>query len=147
MTRDHPRGGLSLFLISALLLLLVRPSFLAAAEAGKPPIKIPLRVLSSATPDLDVRLSSTELNVKPGDIFEVALKITNRSSTPIIARIGHVVEPYDVADFLVFVECGFLLPVTLMPGEQEYSGRYVIRTAIPDRVRQLNVTYDFRPLK
>jgi cytochrome c oxidase assembly protein Cox11 len=94
-----------------------------------------------------VRLSANEISVQPGEIFEISLKITNRSNRPVIARIGQVVEPFDIADYLVFVECGFLLPVTLMPGEQEYSGRYVVRSAIPQAARQLNVTYDFRPLK
>lgn len=120
---------------------------LTAVERARNPIKIPLRVLLSATPDLDVRLSANEISVQPGEIFEISLKITNRSNRPVIARIGHVVEPFDIADYLVFVECGFLLPVTLMPGEQEYSGRYVVRSAIPQAARQLNVTYDFRPLK
>ena len=118
-----------------------------AAERVRNSIKIPLRALLTATPDLDVRLSTNEINAQPGEIFEVSLKITNRSSHPVVARIGHVVEPLDIADYLVFVECGFLLPVTLMPGEQEYSGRYVVRGAIPETTRQLNVTYDFRPLR
>ena len=110
-------------------------------------IKIPLRLLLSATPELEVTLSRSEAVVQPGEVFEVFLTIKNRSSRPMIARIGHLVEPQPVADYLDFVECGFLLPVTLQPGEQQYSGRYVLRSSIPEGVRQLSVTYDFRPLK
>ena len=110
-------------------------------------IKIPLRLLLSAMPELEVSLSRSEVTVQPGDVFEVFLTIKNRSSRPMIARIGHLVEPQPVADYLDFVECGFLLPVTLQPGEQQYSGRYVLRSNIPEGVRQLSVTYDFRPLK
>jgi cytochrome c oxidase assembly protein Cox11 len=96
---------------------------------------------------LEVSLSRSEVIVQPGDVFEVFLTIKNRSSRPIITRIGHLVEPQAIADYLDFVECGFLLPVTLQPGEQEYSGRYMLRGSIPEGVRQLNVTYDFRPLR
>ena len=136
-----------LVLFGFALSLLLPTSTALTAGGARNPIRIPLRAVLSATPDLDVRLSTNEINVQPGEIFEVSLKITNRSSRPIVTRIGHIVEPFDVSDYLVFVECGFLLPVTLMPGEQEYSGRYVVRSAIPETARQLNVTYDFRPLK
>jgi len=137
----------SVFLVAVSILLLTSSPRLPSAERTRIPIKIPVRVLVSATPELDVRLSTGEINVPPGEIFEVSLKITNRSSRAIVVRVGHLVEPYQVADFLDFVECGFLFPVTLMPGEQEYSGRYVVRRAIPEAVQQLNITYDFRPLK
>ena len=110
-------------------------------------IKIPLRLVLSATPELEVTLSPREVAVQPGEVFEVFLKIKNRSGRPMTTRIGHLVEPQAVADYLDFVECGFLLPVTLQPGEQEYSGRYLLRGSIPENVREVSVTYDFRPLK
>jgi len=110
-------------------------------------IKIPFRLLLAATPELEVSLSTREVVVQPGDVFEVFLKIKNRSSRPMITRIGHLVEPQALADYLDFVECGFLLPITLQPGEQEYSGRYMLRGSVPEGVRQLNITYDFCPLK
>ena len=146
MIRRNQKRRASVF-VAVSILLLTSSARLLSAERTRSPIKIPVQVLLSATLDLDVRLSTNEFNVLPGEVFEVVLKITNRSSRAIVARVGHVVEPYQVADFLDFVECGFLFPVTLMPGEQEYSGRYVVRSAIPDTVRQLNISYDFRPLK
>ena len=111
-------------------------------------VKIPLRLALANAGDLDVALSKSEVVVQPGDLFEIFLKIKNRSGQPVVARIGHLVEPRDVTNFLDFVECGFLLPITLQPGkEQEYSARYLLRGGLPEGVHQLNLTYDFRLLK
>ena len=86
--------------------------------------------------------------VQPGDFFEIYLKMKNRSKQPVVARIGHLVEPREAENFFDFVECGFLLPITLEPGkEQQYYARYLIRGSIPEGVHQLNLTYDFKLLK
>ena len=111
-------------------------------------VKIPFRLALANAADLDVALSKSEVVVYPGDLFEIELKVKNRSSQPVVARIGHLIEPRDVTNFLDFVECGFLLPITLQPGkEQEYSARYLLRGGLPEGVHQLNLTYDFRLLK
>jgi hypothetical protein len=111
-------------------------------------VKIPFRLTLANAPDLDVALSKSEVVVYPGDLFEIELRIKNRSSQSVVARIGHLIEPRDVTNFLDFVECGFLLPITLQPGkEQEYSARYLLRGGLPEGVHQLNLTYDFRLLK
>ncbi len=111
-------------------------------------VKIPLRLELADAADLDVALSKSEVVVQPGDLFEILLRVKNRAHQPVVARIGHLVEPQDVADFLDFVECGFLLPITLQPGkEQEYFARYLLRGGLPEGVHQLNLTYDFRLLK
>ena len=111
-------------------------------------VKIPFRLTLANAPDLDVALSKSEVVVYPGDLFEIELRIKNGSSQPVVARIGHLIEPRDVTNFLDFVECGFLLPITLQPGkEQEYSARYLLRGGLPEGVYQLNLTYDFRLLK
>jgi hypothetical protein len=111
-------------------------------------VKIPFKLLLANAADLDVALSKSEVVVHPGDLFEIELKIKNRSTQPVVARIGHLIEPKDVTNFLDFVECGFLLPVTLQPGkEHEYYARYLLRDNMPDGVRQLSLTYDFRLLK
>ncbi len=94
---------------------------------------------------VDVNLSRTHVIAQPGEMFEIILKLKNRSEEPTVARIGHLVEPKKFADYLVFIQCGFLLPVTLKPGiEQEYSGTYLLRGTLPEEVRRLNLTYDFR---
>lgn len=111
-------------------------------------IKIPLRLDVSQAAELSVQLSKNEANVQPGDLFDIGLRIKNQSAKAVTVRIGHLVDPADIADYLDFVQCGFLLPVTIQPGrEQEYSGTYMLRGSIPDGVRQLNLSYDFRVLK
>src|SRR4249920_3951374 len=75
-------------------------------------VKIPFRLELANAGDLDAALSKSEVVVQPGDLFEIFLKIKNRSGQPVVARIGHLVEPRDVTNFLDFVECGFLLPIT-----------------------------------
>ena len=111
-------------------------------------VKIPFRLVLANAADLEVALSKSEVVVYPGDLFEIELKIKNRSKQPVVARIGHLIEPRDVTNFLDFVECGFLLPVTLPPEkDQAYSARYLLRDNLPEGVHQLNLTYDFRLLK
>jgi hypothetical protein len=107
-------------------------------------VKILFRLSLANAPDLDVALSNNEVVVQPGDLFEIFLKIKNRSQRAVTARIGHLIEPKEVANFLDFVECGFLLPVTIEPEkEQEYSARYLLKENIPEGVHRLNLTYDF----
>jgi Cytochrome c oxidase assembly protein CtaG/Cox11 len=114
-------------------------------EAG---VKIPLRLDLSKASDLEVTLSKQEIGLQPGEMFEIHLKIKNKTAKPLTARIGHLVEPDVIANYLDFVQCGFLLPVTIQPGaEQEYFGSYLLRGSLPEGVHQLNLTYDFRILQ
>jgi cytochrome c oxidase assembly protein Cox11 len=111
-------------------------------------MKIPLRLDLSKSTDLDVALSKNEFVLQPGEVFEIVLKIKNHAKQPVTVRIGHLVEPSSIADFLDFVQCGFLLPVTVQPEkEQEFSGTYMLRGSLPEGIRQLNLTYDFRQLQ
>jgi hypothetical protein len=111
-------------------------------------IKIPLRLELAHAADLDVALSKSEVLVQPGDLFELTLKIKNRSTQPVTVRIGHLVEPKEIADYLDFVQCGFLLPLTLQPGKAEdYSSTYMVRASVPEGVRRLILTYDVRLAK
>ena len=111
-------------------------------------VKIPLRLELPASNDLQISLSRQEIVLQPGEIFEILLTIKNSTQRAITARIGHLVEPRDKADYLDFVQCGFLLPVTVQPGkEQEYSGTYMLRGNLPEGIKQLSLTYDFRILQ
>jgi hypothetical protein len=111
-------------------------------------VKIPLKLDLSKSPDLDVVLSKNEFVLQPGDLFEIVLRIKSRAQQPVTVRIGHLVEPSPIADYLDFVQCGFLLPVTVQPDkEQEFSGTYMLRGSLPEGVRGLNLTYDFHQLK
>jgi cytochrome c oxidase assembly protein Cox11 len=116
--------------------------YISAADQRR--IRIPIRLSVSNAPDLDVALSKNEVVVQPGDLFEVSLRLKNRSKQRVNARIDHVIEPREVAKYLDLVECGFLIPVSLDPEiEQEYSARYLLRESIPESVHQLSLTYDF----
>jgi cytochrome c oxidase assembly protein Cox11 len=116
--------------------------YISAADQRR--IRIPIRHSVSNAPDLDVALSKNEVVVQPGDLFEVSLRLKNRSKQRVNARIDHVIEPREVAKYLDLVECGFLIPVSLDPEiEQEYSARYLLRESIPESVHQLSLTYDF----
>src|SRR4029434_9422614 len=55
-------------------------------------VKIPFRLALANAADLDVALSKSEVVIQPGDLFEIFLKIKNRSDQPVVARIGHLVE-------------------------------------------------------
>ncbi len=111
-------------------------------------VEIPLKLDLAKAPDLEVALSQDRFAVQPGDVFEVVLKISNRGKEPLTVRVGHLVEPESVADYLDFVQCGFLLPVTVPPGkEQEFTGTYLLRASLPDGVRRLSLTYEFRRLQ
>jgi Cytochrome c oxidase assembly protein CtaG/Cox11 len=111
-------------------------------------VKVPLRLDLSKAAGLEVSLSEREVAVLPGEIFRILLKVKNKTNQAITARIGHLVEPKDSADYLDFVQCGFLLPVTIPPAmEQEYSSVYLLRGNLPEEVRQLELKYDFDILK
>jgi hypothetical protein len=110
-------------------------------------VKISMRLALSDAADWEASISKNEVIVHPGDLFEIFLKVKNRSGQPLITRIRHLIEPQNLTDFLDFVECGFLLPVTLEPGkEQEYAARYLLRGNLPEGVQMLNLIYDFRRL-
>jgi hypothetical protein len=111
-------------------------------------VKIPFRLDLSKSADPDVSLSKNDIVTQPGELFEIILRIKNRTDQPVTARIGHWVEPINVADYLDFVQCGFLLPVTIAPAkEEQFSGTYLLQGSLPEGVRQLSLTYDFRLLK
>jgi hypothetical protein len=111
-------------------------------------IKIPLRLELTNASGLEASLSKSEVSLQPGEVFDIKLRIKNSTPSAVIARIGHLVEPHGEADYLDIVQCGFLLPVTIQASsEQEYSGVYMLRGSLPERVRQLSLTYDFRILQ
>jgi cytochrome c oxidase assembly protein Cox11 len=111
-------------------------------------VKLPLRLALSQAPELEVNLSKKELVVQPGELFEISLRIKNRSKKTEVVRIAHVIDPEKMSNFLDLVECGFIMPVTLEPGiERQFDARYLILDSLPEGVRQMNLTYDFALLK
>jgi hypothetical protein len=79
------------------------------------------------------------------ELFTVAYRVKNLTGKDLFARINHRVEPAALAEHLDLVECALLLPVRILPGEEEsYSSTYLIRGDLPDGTKQLNVTYEFK---
>jgi hypothetical protein len=65
-------------------------------------VTIPFRTIlaePTVTAALEVSLSRKQVVTRPGEIFEIILKIRNRSKQPFITRIGHIVEPVALVDY------------------------------------------------
>jgi hypothetical protein len=91
---------------------------------------------------LEARLQRSNIVTRPGETFKVVLNVKNTSKEQLFVRIGHLIDPHKLRDYLDLVECGFLLPVRLAPGkEEEFISTYLLRGSLPEGVRQLNVTY------
>ena len=108
-------------------------------------VKIIFQTSVPPSAQIEAFLPQNEVVTQTGQLFNLSLKIKNRGTQEVFARIGHLIEPKEVADYLDLVECGFLLPIRLPPGtEEEYSSTYLLRGSIPDAVRQLKVIYDVK---
>jgi hypothetical protein len=100
--------------------------------------------LPSGAP-VEANVVQTDVITKPGELFNISLQIRNRGQEEVLARIGHLIQPKDMTDYLDLVECGFLLPVRIKPGAtEEFSSTYLLRGGLPENVRQLAVTYEFK---
>lgn len=89
-----------------------------------------------------IKIEQSEVSSRPGQVFRVAMRIRNTGKQTLSTRIGHLVEPQELRDYLDLVDCGFLLPVRLPPGkEEEFVTTYLLRGTLPEAVRQLSVTY------
>jgi hypothetical protein len=83
--------------------------------------------------------------VKPGEKFQMGLRLTNTSGRELSLRVAHDIEPKAAAPSVVFVQCPLLLPVQLPPGEsREYSSTLMIAGDVPDRRDEVQVTFTFR---
>jgi len=86
-----------------------------------------------------------ETVTQPNEPFTIAYRVKNLTDKEVFARITHRVEPAALTENLDVVECGLLLPVRILPGEeQSYSSTYVIRGDIPDGTKSVDVTYEFK---
>ncbi len=86
-----------------------------------------------------------ETVARPGDVFTVGFNVKNQSTNEITTRIIHHVEPKEIAESLDLVECALLLPVRLRPNEEQtFNSTYIIRGDVPDGVKALDVTYEFK---
>ena len=94
---------------------------------------------------VEARPVSKETLIHPGELFTIAFRVKNRSDRDVFFRIAHHIEPKALAEYLDLVECGLLFPVKLSSGkEDEYSTTYFIRGDLPEGIRRLDVTYEFK---
>ena len=106
------------------------------------PVNVGFHTSIPSSVPVEAHLGHSDVVTRPGEIFKVVLNVKNTSQKQLLARIGHLVDPYGVRDYLDLVDCGFLLPVRLAPGkEEEFVSTYLLRKNLPEGVRQLNVTY------
>ena len=95
-----------------------------------------------AAAPVEITIEQKEVASRPGQIFRVAMKIKNTGKQTLSVRIGHLIEPQELRDYLDLVDCGFILPLRLPHGkEEEFVTTYLLRGTLPEQVRQLNVTY------
>jgi hypothetical protein len=97
--------------------------------------------------DLPVRAVPEEQRVlvKPGEQFQMSLRLMNPSGEELSLRVAHEIEPKAAAPSVVFVQCPLLLPVQLPPGDtREYSSTMMIAAGAPDRMEEVQVTFTFR---
>jgi Cytochrome c oxidase assembly protein CtaG/Cox11 len=83
--------------------------------------------------------------IRPGELFTIAYRVKNRTAEPISTRITHRIGPDEIRHYLDIIDCALLLPVELRPGqESEFTTTYMVRGDLPERIKELNVTYDFQ---
>ena len=105
-------------------------------------IKLTFQPVIPTSSPVQIKIEQTDVASRPGQVFRVAMKIKNTGKQTLLTRIGHLVEPHELREYLDLVDCGFILPVRLQAGkEEEFLTTYLLRGTLPDRVRQLSVTY------
>jgi cytochrome c oxidase assembly protein Cox11 len=105
-------------------------------------VKLTFQSAIPASAPVEIKIAQNEVTSRLGQVFRVAMKIKNTGKQTLATRIGHLVEPQELRDYLDLVDCGFILPVRLQPGkEEEFVTIYWLRSTLPDQVRQLSVTY------
>jgi len=105
-------------------------------------IKLTFQPAIPTSSPVQIKIEQTDVASRPGQVFRVAMKIKNTGKQTLLTRIGHLVEPHELREYLDLVECGFILPVRLQAGkEEEFVTTYLLRGTLPDTVRQLSVIY------
>jgi hypothetical protein len=94
---------------------------------------------------IEAKPTIKETVTQPNELFTIAYRVRNLTDKEVFARITHRVEPAALTEHLDVVECGLLLPVRILPGEEQtYSSTYVVRGDIPDGTKSVDVTYEFK---
>jgi hypothetical protein len=105
-------------------------------------VKLTFQPAIPTSSPVEIKIEQAQVASRPGQVFRVGMKIKNTGKQTLSTRIGHLVEPQELRDYLDLVDCGFILPVRLQPGkEEEFVTTYLLRGTLPETVRQLSVTY------
>jgi cytochrome c oxidase assembly protein Cox11 len=95
--------------------------------------------------EISAEPTTKETVARSGDSFTIGFKVANPTAKEIVTRIVHRVEPKELAPYLDLVECALLLPVRVRPGEEQlFNSTYLVRGDLPDGVKTLKVTYEFK---
>ena len=82
--------------------------------------------------------------IHPSELFTIAYRVKNRTAQTISTRITHRIKPDELSEHLDIIDCALLLPVELRAGEEsEFSTTYMVRSDLPEGIKELNVTYEF----
>src|SRR5215813_5445018 len=107
-------------------------------------IKVTLKVDSASSGEVEARFVQNELIVKMDEPFQIDLKIKNRSTQPVVARIDHRIEPREMENHLDMIACGALRPLAIQSGDvQQISRADVIRDGIRASGK-INITYELK---
>jgi hypothetical protein len=108
-------------------------------------VKVKFNTLLPQDVPIEAKPTIKETVIQPNELFTIAYRVKNLTDKEIFARITHRVEPTALTEHLDLVECGLLLPVRILPGEEQtYSSTYVVRGDIPDGTKSVDVTYEFK---
>lgn len=96
-------------------------------------------------PLLEAKPLQKEFVVMRGKVFNVFFKVRNLSSREVYTWIEHHVEPKEMWDYMELTWCTLLYAQRIEPGKAEvHPSAYVIRGDLPEGVRHLKVTYEFK---
>jgi hypothetical protein len=92
-------------------------------------VKLTFQPAVPAASPVEIKIEQAEVASRPGQVFRVAMKIKNTGKQTLSTRIGHLVEPQELRDYLDLVDCGFILPVRLQPGKKKSLSRPICYAA------------------
>jgi hypothetical protein len=109
-------------------------------------VKVTFHASVPSSSGIEARLSEREVIARVGEPFQIILKVKNRGRREALVRVDHLFEPKEIAAHVELIMCGFLLPFELWPGsEREFSSAYLLEGGLGADVRQLAITYEFKP--
>ncbi len=85
-----------------------------------------------------------DLSFKPGEPFNVRLKVRNSSAKQLWASVAHNVKPDFLAKYMGLGNCGAFTPFRLAPGAmRESSDTFLVWTDLPADTKQFTMIYEF----